>query len=197
MDPAPSHGYVTQSGSQQVLRFVSMLYLGWYALSAAAAIVFLAFYLLTGFDITDFSSAVEPTREASLASGVVFLVDLVFNIALAIAASHCADHPRFAQRFRIFAVLLVLLSAASCAHNAVGGQLAGLASSLYSLFINGLLLYLVTQVGKDQAAGIAIDVFDLQRTPEGKVLRTERHVVRAINRGEIPPVNPSSSINAT
>lgn len=87
MDPAPSHGYDTQSGAQQVLRFVGKLYLGWYALSALAAVVFLAFYLLTGFDVTDFSSAVEPTREASLASGAVFLVDLVFNIVL--AAPHC------------------------------------------------------------------------------------------------------------
>ena len=72
MDPAPSHGYDTQSGAQQVLRFVGKLYLGWYALSALAAVVFLAFYLLTGFDVTDFSSHVEPTREASLASGAVF-----------------------------------------------------------------------------------------------------------------------------
>ncbi len=196
MDPAPSHGYKTQSSAQQVLRFVSKLYLGWYVLSASAAIIFLAFYLITGFDITDFSSAVAPSRSAALASGAVFLVDLVFNIALAIAAWHCADHPRFARRFRILAIILVILSVASCAHNAVGGQLASLASSLYSLFINGLLLYLVSQVGRDQAVGSAVDVFDLQRTPEGKVLRTERQVARAIERGEIPHVNPSS-INAT
>ena len=148
MDPAPSHGYNTHSGAQQVLRFVSKLYLAWYVLSAFVAIVFLAFYLLNGFDITDFSSAVTPTRQAALASGAVFLVDLVFNIVLAIAALHCADHPRFAKRFRILAIILVILSAASCAHNAVSGQLASVASSLYSLFINGLLLYLVTQVKK-------------------------------------------------
>lgn len=193
MDPAPSHGYNTHSGAQQVLRFVSKLYLAWYVLSAFVAIVFLSFYLLTGFDITDFSSAVAPTRQAALASGAVFLVDLVFNIVLAIAALHCADHPRFAKRFRILAIILVTLSAASCAHNAVSGQLASVASSLYSLFINGLLLYLVTQVKKDQLAGTAFDVFDLQRTPTGKVLRTDRQVARAIERGEIPVVNPSSS----
>lgn len=197
MDPAPSHGYNTQSSAQQVLSFVSKLYLGWYVFSAVVAIVFLAFYLLTGFDITDFSSAVEPTREASLASGAVFLVDLVFNIVLALAASHCANHPVFARRLRILSIVLVCLSAASCAHNAVGGQLANLASSLYSLFINGLLLYLVTQVMKDDREGAAIDLFDLQRTPSGKVLRTERQVARAIERGEIPPVRPSSFINTT
>lgn len=197
MDPAPSHGYDTQSGAQQVLRFVGKLYLGWYALSALAAVVFLAFYLLTGFDVTDFSSAVEPTREASLASGAVFLVDLVFNIVLAVAALHCADHPRFAKRFRILAIILVILSVASCAHNAMSGQLAGLASSLYSLFINGLLLYLVTQVKKDLLVGTAFDVFDLQRTPDGRVLRTARQVARAIERGEIPAINPSSSTNVT
>lgn len=79
----------------------------------------------------------------------------------------------------------------------MSGQLAGLASSLYSLFINGLLLYLVTQVKKDLLVGTAFDVFDLQRTPDGRVLRTARQVTRAIERGEIPAINPSSSTNAT
>lgn len=193
MDSEPTHGYKTLSSAQQVLRFVSQLYLGWYVLSALAAIIFLAFYLLTGFDITDFASAVETSREASLASGLVFLVDLTFNIVLAVAAFHCADHPRFAKRFRVFAFALVLLSLASCAHAAVAAQLANLASSLYSLFINGLLLYLVSQIMKDDLEGRAYDVFDLQRTPSGKVLRSDRQVRKAIERGEIPPLSTSAS----
>lgn len=111
MDPAPSHGYDTQSGAQQVLRFVGKLYLGWYALSALAAVVFLAFYLLTGFDVTDFSSAVEPTREASLASGAVFFgrlgvqyrfggrrIALRRSSQVRKAVSHPCDHPCYSKR---------------------------------------------------------------------------------------------------
>ena len=181
-----AHGYRVYSGSQRVLRFVSLLYLGWYLLIAVCSIIATVFHLLMGFEVYAAIGAVPPTREVAIANAVMFVIDTAFNLCVAVCAWLTANHPVMARRFRIFAGILVGLSVVSTAYSAFFGMLANAFSGLYSVFITGLLLYLSSQIVRDREAGIATDFAELTVTPAGKRLRTERQVERAIECGQIP-----------
>lgn len=181
-----SHGYRVYSGSQRVLRFVSLLYLGWYLLIAGAAVVVTIFHVLMGFEVYAAIGTVSPTREVAVANAVIFAIDTAFNLCVAVCAWLTSNHPVIARRFRIFAGVLVALSIVSTGYAAFFGMLANAFSGLYSIFITGLLLYLSGQIVRDREAGIAADFTELATTPTGKRLRTERQVERAIAKGEIP-----------
>lgn len=183
---ALSGGYPVYSASQRILRFVSLLYLGWYILIAVFGLIATALHLLFGFEVYTALGAVPPTREVAFANAVVFIIDTAFNLCVAVSAWMAANHPVIARRFRIFAGILVALSLATVAYAAFFGQLANVATNLYSLFITGLLFYLSTQIARERETGTATDFADLILTPSGKRLRTERQVQRAVERGEIP-----------
>ena len=186
-DDAPvAHGYRIYSGSQRVLRFVSLLYLGWYLLVAAGGLVATIFHLLMGFEVYAAVGAVPPTREVAIANAVMFIIDIGFNLCVAVCAWLASNHPVIARRFRIFAGILVALSVVSTGYAAFFSMLANVFSGLYSVFITGLLFYLSTQIMRDREAGIATDFADLTVTPAGRRLRTERQIERAIKRAEIP-----------
>ena len=186
-DGAPAaHGYRVYSGAQRVLRFVSLLYLGWYLLIACAGVAATVFHLLMGFDVYAAIGAFPPTREVATANAVIFVIDTAFNLCVAVCAWLTSNHPVIARRFRFFAGVLVVLSIASTGYAAFFGMLANAFSGLYSIFITGLLLYLSCQIVRDCEAGIATDFSELTVTSAGKRLHTERQVERAIVRGEIP-----------
>ena len=180
-----AHGYRVYSGSQRVLRFVSLLYLGWYILIAAGGIVATVFHLLMGFDVYAAIGTVPPMREVAIANAVMFVIDTAFNLCVAVCAWLTSIHPVMARRFRIFAGILVALSIVSTGYAAFFGMLANVFSGLYSVFITGLLLYLSSQIARDRVAGIATDYSDLAATSTGKRLRTERQIERAVELGEI------------
>ena len=181
-----AYGYPVYSASQRILRFVSLLYLAWYILIAGLGIAATAFHLLFGFEISTALGMTDPTREVAFANAVVFMIDIAFNLCVSVSAWMTSNHPVIARRFRIFAGVLVGLSVVSVVYAIFLGQLANVATNLYSLFITGLLFYLSTQIARERETGAAADFSDLVVTPRGKRLRTERQVGQAIERGDIP-----------
>lgn len=182
-----THGYPVYTGSQRMLRFVSLLYLGWYILIAAIGIAATLAHLLVGFDVSATSGGMPPTREVAIANAIIFAIDIAFNLVVAISAWMAANHPVIARRFRIFAGVLVALSIASVAYAAFFSQLANAFSSLYSVFITGLLFYLSSQVAREHETGAAVDFTELAKTSSGKRLRTERQLQHALSRSDIAP----------
>ena len=179
-------GYPVCTGAQRTLRFVSLVYLAWYVLIAAAGLLSVCAYVLLGVDASAWTGAAAPTRAAALANGIRFALDVAFNLCVSISAWMASNHPAIAPRFRVFAGVLVALSLASMGYAVFFAQLAGFITSLYSLFITGLLLYLSNQIVRERAEGFAIDICDLATGAGGKRLRTERQVMRAIEAGELP-----------
>ena len=179
-------GHRVYTGAQRMLRFVSLLYLCWYILLAVGGLASVAIFLLFGVDVSGWGGAPAPNREVALANGVMFAVDVAFNLCVSVSAWMAANHPVIARRFRVFAAVLVGLSALSAGYAAFFAQMANLMTSLYSLLITGLLLYLANQIAREVEAGAAVDHAMLSVDASGRRLRTERAVARAIERGELP-----------
>ena len=169
------------TGAQQVLRFVSWLYLAWCVVTTAGSVLVGALAFLFGY-------APEVPEGSSLfamlvVSAVTFFMGAAVNFFIAIFSARCAVHPRLARAFRVVTIVLVALNALTLVVNVFTRQFSGVLTSFYALFISGLLCYLATQIAREYAAGEAVDKTDLPRTVMGKPLTTERKLRRAIDSG--------------
>ena len=184
--PSTVHGHRVYSASQRMLRFVSLLYLGWYILLAASGVAAAALHVLLHIDVYAAIGAVPPTREVAFTSAVMFCIDIAFNLCVAVSAWMASNHPVIARRFRVFAGVLVALSLISLGYAAFFGQLANVASNPYSFVISVLLFHWSSQIAREWERGIATDFGDLTATPSGRRLRIARQVERAIAHHEVP-----------
>lgn len=182
-----SSGYPVYTGSQRILRFVSLVYLGWYVLSAAGAVALTLTRFLLGWNVLPMLAAGPISWEELVTSTILFIVDVLFNCCFAVCAWMTSNHPSIAKRFRIFAVVVFALTLARLVYAVVFAQAASVFSGFYSCVVIGFLLYLANQIHIDCKAGLAVDFQDLAKTPRGKHLRTDTQLRRAIESGELLP----------
>lgn len=176
--------YPVYTGAQRVLRFVSLLYLGWYVLSLVGGLALLAARFLFNLDIGFTIGVIPGDRGAVVAAVIFYALDIAFNLCFALSAWMCSNHPSIAKRFRIFAAVVLALTLISFAYSVTTGQAASMFSNLYSIVIVCFLLYLANQITHEMRDGAAVDFQDLAITPRGKHLRTESQLKRAIENGE-------------
>lgn len=169
------------TGAQQLLRFVSWLYLAWCVLTTAGSALIGVMAFLTG----RMPEVPEGTTLFAmlLASVITFCVTAAVNFFIAILAARAAVHPRLARAFRIVTIVLVVINVASLAVNVVTRQFSGVLTTFYALFISGLLCYLASQIKREYEQGQAVDKADLPRTVTGKPLTSERKLQKAIDNG--------------
>lgn len=177
------------TGAQRVLRFASLLYLGWYILTVAGAGFLAAARLLLGKNVPALLAAAPLPPEVMFANAILFLIDVACNLCFAVCAWMTSNHPSIAKRFRIFAGVLLAISFASLVYSIVFGQAAATFSNFYSCVIVGFLFFLAHQIVGECRAGLAVDFQDLLKTKHGRHLRTESQIERAMARGELTVCN--------
>lgn len=169
------------TGAQQLLRFVSWLYLAWCVVTTAgsALIAVLAFLFGRVPEIPEGTSLFA----IFVVNVVTFFVAAAINFFIAILSARCAVHPRLAGTFRIVTIVLLVINVVSLAVNVLSRQFGGVLTTFYALFISGLLCYLATQIKREHERGLAVDKKDLPRTVMGKPITTERKLQKAIEAG--------------
>lgn len=169
------------TGAQQLLRFVSWLYIAWCVVTTAGSVL----VGVTAF----FSDRVSDLPEGGarfvmlIVSAATFFVSAAINFFIAIFAARCAVHPRLARAFRIVTIVLIVINVAALGVSVFSRQFSGVLTNIYALFISGLLCYLATQIAREHEAGEAVDKVDLPRTAMGKLITSKRKLERAIDQG--------------
>ena len=173
-------GLRTFTGSQRLLRGLSMAFLVWCIFTFAFNIVL----ALLGF-VFNMGSVLVSARLEDIVNAVVYLVIAGLNFALTYVAWRAANHPSRTLWFKRITVLFIVLNAASLVLHVVFRQFGGALTDVYSLILMGLFYWLGCQVEHEREEGLAVDVDDLPRTVSGKRIKTERALERAIEEGTL------------